>query len=60
MSEEVDESRRRIVKAAYAAPTLAMLGMMTSVNVSGFSVPCPPTCEGSGQSLEPEPNLEDT
>ena len=49
MSQEVDQSRRRIVKAAYAAPTLAVLGMVTSMNASGSTTPPdPPPDQGQG------------
>ena len=49
MSQEVDQSRRRIVKAAYAAPTLAVLGMVTSMNASGSPPPPPDQGQGAGE-----------
>ena len=54
--EKVDGSKRRLVKAAYTAPVLFALGPVTAGDLGS---PCGPPGE-CGQSLEPEPNLEDT
>ena len=54
-AEQVDQSRRRLVKAAYIAPTITILGLSSSFHVAAGSTP------PGNESAEPiENNLENT
>ena len=57
-AEQVDLSRRRLVKAAYIAPTITILGLSSSFHAAASAPDDPPKGQGSAEPIEN--NLENT